>query len=82
MSGYNFTIKLGTQNYTIEIDERSKYGYFEHNELGDESAGGLWFDNNLKLSDYDGVACLPDEVAMILYRWGYILNGTLEDWII
>ena len=34
---YNFNIKMGTQNYTIEIDSKAKYGCFEHDQLGDES---------------------------------------------
>ena len=63
---YNFNCKLGTQNYTIDIDVKNKYGYFEHDTLGDQSGGGLWFDKDLKLIDYDGVFELPSEVKNIL----------------
>jgi len=63
---YNFNCQLGTQNYTIQIDVKSKYGCFEHDRLGDRSSGGLWFDSDLKLTDYDGVFELPSEVKNIL----------------
>ncbi len=63
---YNFNLKMGTQNYTVEVDTKAKYGYFEHDYLGDGSAGGLWFDGDLKLEDYDGVYELPSEVKNIL----------------
>jgi len=63
---YNFNLKLGTQNFTVDIDVKKKYGYFEHDTLGDECGGGLWFDNDLKLEDYDGVFELPSEVKNIL----------------
>ena len=76
---YNFTTKIGTQNYTIEIDPKSAYGFFEHNELGDESAGGLWFDNNLQLVDYDGVYFLPSEVKYVLIQFGMIDKETAND---
>jgi len=32
---YKFNTQLGTQNFTIGIDVKSKYGYFEHDTLGD-----------------------------------------------
>jgi hypothetical protein len=63
---YNFNCKLGTQNYTIDIDVKNKYGCFEHDHLGDQSGGGLWFDKDLMLQDYDGVFELPSEVKNIL----------------
>jgi len=67
---YNFNCKLGTQNYSIEIDTKAKYGYFEHDRLGDQSGGGLWFDKNLTLTDYDGVYDLPSEVRNVLIMFG------------
>jgi len=63
---YNFNLKLGTQNFTVSIDVENKYGYFEHDTLGDNCGGGLWFDSDLKLEDYDGVYDLPSEVKNIL----------------
>jgi len=48
-------------------------GYFEHNHLGDECGGGLWFevtDNVKTLVDYDGVFALPREVTAALESAG------------
>jgi hypothetical protein len=70
MSKYNFNTQLGTQNYTIQLDVAKKYGCFEHDRLGDQSGGGLWFDKNLMLEDYDGVFELPSEVKNILVMFG------------
>jgi len=77
---YDFSIKLGSQNFTIDIAPDDKYGYFEHNELGDECGGGLWFDDELKLTDYDGVFELPNEVKVTLYKFGYIRKEEYEDY--
>jgi hypothetical protein len=43
--------------------------WFEHNELGDECGGGLWFDG-ATLDDYDGTGCLPLEVGRFLRSLG------------
>lgn len=80
MPKYNFTTKIGTQNYTIEIDPKALYGYFEHDELGDESAGGLWFDKNFNLIDYDGVFYLPSEIKNVLIQFGMIDKETADDY--
>jgi hypothetical protein len=63
---YNFNLKMGTQNFTVEVDTKAKYGCFEHDTLGDNCGGGLWFDKDLMLEDYDGVFELPSEVKNIL----------------
>lgn len=77
---YNFTVKIETPKYTIDIDVDQLYGYFEHNELGDEKAGGLWFERVsyenergyvIDLVDYDGVFALPTQVATALRQHGY-----------
>jgi hypothetical protein len=70
---YNFDRNISTPLYTIEIDTKAQYGYFEHNELGDEKAGGLWFDGD-RLSDYDGVYELPRQVTAALINSGYQLE--------
>lgn len=60
--------------YQVEVSPTTKYGWFEHNELGDESGGGLWFDTTesgqLNLIDYDGVFELPKDVIEALVRLG------------
>ena len=54
-----------SKNFTIYQWDDPNYMFFEHNELGDECGGGLWFDRGI-LTDYDGVWMLPKEVAMAL----------------
>lgn len=78
MSDYNFDWKLTTKHYTIEVDTKAEYGYFEHNELGDESGGGLWFKGK-ELIDYDGVFELPREVCQILMSSGFDVTYALDD---
>jgi hypothetical protein len=63
---YNWNLRLGTQNFTVCVDTNKKYGWFEHDRLGDDCGGGLWFDKNLTLEDYDGVYDLPSEVKNVL----------------
>jgi len=63
---YNWNLRMGTQNFTVVVDTKAKYGWFEHDYHGDNCGGGLWFDENLKLEDYDGVYDLPSEVKNIL----------------
>lgn len=52
--------------------------YFEHNDYGDEYAGGLFFEdvNNPKsLTDYDGImGYLPDEVVEIIVWNGFTVG--------
>ncbi len=67
---YNFNTQLGTQNFTIKLDVVKRYGFFEHDRLGEDCGGGLWFDKDLMLEDYDGVFELPSEVKNILVMFG------------
>lgn len=82
MSSYNFTVKLQTPVYEIKIDPQAKYGYFEHDELGEDSAGGLWFEDaemgQLRLADYDGVFQLPREVVAGLRHGGFCVPEDCE----
>ena len=47
---------------------------FEHNGLGDEYAGGLWFKGK-NLVDYDGVYALPKEIQQWLINNDYTFNN-------
>lgn len=61
MGTYNFDRKVQSGKFEIGVDTTAAYGYFEHDELGDECSGGLWFEREggkLVLTDYDGVAVL------------------------
>ena len=68
-----------TKNYMIGVNDYNCYGYFEHNSVGDESTGGLWFDSQKVLRDYDGVFRLPKEVIEELVSRGYNMDYALED---
>lgn len=80
--GYNFNQKFQFGKYIVEIDTAANYGYFEHDELGDERGGGLWFDkradNRLELTDYDGMACLPKVIITGLRENGFIVDEDFE----
>jgi hypothetical protein len=78
MSEYNFDVVLNTNSYTIDISSTENYGYFEHKELGEDSAGGLWFNNEVQLLEYDGVAVLPAEVKAILIKLGHIKESEYD----
>lgn len=71
-------MKVTTDNFTVEIfDETPLRGYFEHNELGDNCAGGLLFDG-LRLIDYDGVFELPKEVIQALRGMSFYVGDEFE----
>ena len=60
-----YDLDISTADFEIKIDTATNYGYFEHNELGDECGGGLWFQDGA-LTDYDGVYELPKQVETAL----------------
>lgn len=74
---YRFDVITIAGNYTVQIDTAAQHGYFEHNELGDESAGELTFGGG-ELVDYDGVFTLPSAVAAELRRLGYRVDEYSE----
>jgi hypothetical protein len=77
---HDFTINIGTQNYNIKLSPSTRWGWFEHKEFGDESGGGLWFNDLMMLEDYDGVFMLPTEVKDSLVKFGHIEPHESELW--
>lgn len=79
---YDFTLHINTEHFEIGIDQDAVYGYFEHNTLGDECGGGLWFerqeDGLWELTDYDGVAVLPKEVIQALRENRIVVDPLFE----
>lgn len=84
---YNFDKKFQAGKYTVEVDTAAMYGYFEHDELGEDSSGGLWFvrfevmsksesglETKLRLTDYDGVFQLPKRVIEGLRENGFVVD--------
>ena len=74
---YNFDKVMKANKFEVCVDTARQYGYFEHDEWGDECGGGLWFENNA-LVDYDGVACLPKEVAAGLRGMGFVVSADFD----
>jgi hypothetical protein len=75
---------IDTENYEIWLgldrEGEGHRGYFEHTTLGDERAGGLWYDDKKNLTDYDGVYELPKEVREALIADGFTsTEGCLDD---
>jgi len=62
-----------TKNYNLWFEPNNDYVYFEHDEIGDNHAGGMWF-NNKTLVDYDGVFELPKEIIKYMEKEGYNMN--------
>jgi len=77
MSNYNFDKSVDVGKFTVEIDSKAAYGYFEHHELGDDCGGGLWFTKN-ELTDYDGVFELPASVTCGIRELGFIVPEEME----
>jgi hypothetical protein len=67
-----------TGKYTVALAIDGKYGYFEHNELGENLGGGLWFRDGA-IYDYDGVYSLPKEVELELKERGVDISYLKED---
>lgn len=88
MAGYTFDVKLHQGKFDVQVDTAMCYGYFEHDELGDECGGGLWFDrvaipedpvgSQLVLIDCDGTSSLPKSVAKALRDAGFIVSEDFD----
>lgn len=75
---YNFTMKATVGHYEVQIDPQAMYGYFEHDIYGDERGGGLWFDTDKELLDYDGMCDLPKSVRQAITELGYSVKDMEE----
>ena len=75
---HKFTVDASTKKFTVKISPDTLYGFFEHNTLGDDFSGGLWFEllpKGLKLIDFDGTSHLPREIAKALSANGVVLTN-------
>ena len=75
-------ITIETTNYKICKASDSNHGFFEHKTLGDDYAGGLWFNNN-KLIDttersYDGCFELDEEITDALTAAGFDVSEIID----
>jgi len=67
-----------TERFEIGIHDDRLRGWFEDNELGDELGGGLWFEADGTLYDYDGVYMVPLEGLYALKAEGFDVEA-MED---
>lgn len=63
--------------FEVVINPAENFGYFEHEDYGDEWGGGLWFEGK-SLTDYDGVYELPAEVIAGIRELGYTVGREFE----
>jgi len=74
----NYGKKIQIDKFEIQIDSEKQYGFFEHDEYGEELGGGLWFKND-ELIDCDGVYSLPKEVIKGIEDLGYKVEESFKD---
>ena len=77
MTEYKFDLSAHRGKFTVEIDSKAEYGYFEHDTLGDECGGGLWFKDKT-LIDADGTSSVPKSVIKCLRSLGYCVPRIFE----
>lgn len=77
MSECEFTHKAVVGKYEVQIESSGTYGYFEHEDFGDEAGGGLWFEGK-ELTDYDGMATLPKDVIAGVRQLGFAVGKEFE----
>ncbi len=73
----NWESKSIVGDYDIGIEPGTNHGWFEHHKLGEEAGGGLWFDEEGILEDYDGVFNLPEDVVKGIRELGYKVPDTI-----
>jgi hypothetical protein len=74
---------INTKRFEVGIHDKVegviRTGWFEHNELGDEYGGTLWFEDDGTLYDYDGVYMVPLEVLTALKAEGFNVERMEDD---
>lgn len=75
-NSYNFDKTTTVGKYEVKIDSQAQYGYFEHETLGEDRGGSLWFSND-ELVDYDGpcVSGLPKDVVTAIESLGFKVDS-------
>ena len=73
----NKQLRTQQDKFEVVINPWDDFGYFEHEDYGDEWGGGLWFEGK-NLIDYDGVYELPSEVIAGIRELGYVVAPEFE----
>jgi len=68
------------KKYDVGIAEKTDNGWrgwFEHHIYGEDAGGGLWFDEDGVLEEYDGVYSLPKDVIKGIEELGFEVDESL-----
>ena len=66
--------------WTVFFDDDCVPCGFEHRYLGDEGgSGGLWFDGDEELTDWDGVFMLPQDVIDLCETCFFFMHIAKDD---
>lgn len=79
MTQFIYDKEATSEKFEIGISSEKQYGYFEHDDYGEDYGGGLWFENN-ELIDYDGVFSLPKEVIEKIEALGFIVQDSFKEY--
>ena len=60
-------------NVIVSVNDETRQGWWQIDGDGGlhNASGGLWFDDNRKLTDYDGIFSLPYYIGEKLKEHGY-----------
>ena len=60
-------------NVIVSVNDETRRGWWEFSSLDGQhyASGGLWFNADRKLTDYDGIFSLPDYIGEKLKGHGY-----------
>jgi len=64
--------------FTIYDTPYPNVKYFEHNTVGEDFAGHMWFEDGV-LIDYDGVFSLPNDVMQQMTAKGYDMTYATDE---
>ena len=70
-------LRTNAGKFEVVLNPEENFGYFEHEDYGDEWGGGLWFEGK-NLIDYDGVYELPSEVIAGIRELGFTVAQEFE----
>jgi len=68
---YDKEIQIG--KYQIKIDTSKDYGYFEHDDLGEDDGGSFTIEDN-EVVEMDGCFAIPEDVAEGILKLGYEID--------
>ena len=71
---YDKSIKAG--KYEVKISTKEKYGFFEHDDYGEDDGGSFELENK-EVDDIDGCYAIPVIVADAIIKLGFKIDKDL-----